>query len=156
MMGDMIEASPVPCRVAIDIWRPYLVEAIHKHSSSVIYLHADVTKFSEMLLPGSVDLVIMTDFLEHLHSDDAHAILWKAFEAARKRVFCFVPIGIHEQDEDPTGMGADDAQTHKSFWEVDTLRDHFGFDVGVWERFWVPRSDRRVDGTAAFCFKETG
>lgn len=153
MFGHMIGSSPTPVRLGVEIHRPY-VEIAAKKYPGVMFFNTDARVFVRSMLPRSIDLVIMTDFIEHFVMEQAQWLVNQAKNIARKRVFVFVPLGIHEQTEDPWKMGADEYQRHRSTWSVDILESH-GFQVGVLEDFWIPRAGRTINGDAAFAIWET-
>jgi SAM-dependent methyltransferase len=118
-------------RVGFDLHRPYL-EAAREQNPLVnwIPVQGDVTKISECFLPGSFDLVLALDIIEHVEKDQALKLLADLEEIARVAVVLETPRGFLPQDMDILGFGQDHLQTHRCGFEKEELEE-LGYQVFV-------------------------
>jgi len=111
--------------LGIDIVRGYVDKAVK--NSNLPYIVADATQLERHIVPNSFDAVLWFDSLEHLDKRDGIKALHYSIMVARKCVAVYTPNGFFKQTEDVWGENADEAQTHKSGWEVNDFKNA-GFD----------------------------
>lgn len=84
--------------------------------------------------PKSFDLVIGTDFLEHLTMDDANHVIKIAEELAKKYVVWFTPIGFLDVEKYQSALCHSEYDKHLSGFEPEFFRA-LGYTVDVYENF---------------------
>lgn len=87
----------------------------------------------------SADAVVLLDVIEHMTRADGLNTLDHAFEAARRQVVVYTPLGFVEQTTDAWGLGGDHWQTHRSGW---TPEDFPGWEIEVFK----PEDAERPEG----------
>lgn len=74
----------------------------------------------EILLPGSVDTVMLIDVIEHLEKEEARVLLDASVRLARSQVVVQTPLGFLAQGEgeekDAWGLDGVNWQIHRSGW----------------------------------------
>jgi hypothetical protein len=152
---------PCPVRIGLDAHRPYLE---HREDAAAVPINASALEIDKLFIPGAVDLVQLTDVLEHFAPDEADRVLEQAARVARRRVVLFTPRGEFPQDDfDATGLGGEELQRHRSTWEPEALEER-GYRVIVMRRFHGPWNESFVAafGAAAppvdalLAFKDAG
>jgi len=114
-----LEASPVYCSMA------------NGYDFSMI--HGDIRQFEEYISPSQSDCVMMIDVIEHLTKADGVDLL-KRCQRFFKRIVVATPEGFDPQDEDFTGYGQDDLQSHRSGWTLEEL-EGYGFVGEVYPNY---------------------
>jgi hypothetical protein len=84
-------------------------------------------EFDTLLPDDARDCVMFIDTLEHLVKDEALDLLERC-KARFQKIMVFAPEGQCVQDEDVTGLGAHEAQTHRSSWTKAEM-EALGFTV---------------------------
>ena len=153
--------------MGIEVHKPYLDQAwMPPHRSQiprgsppppeVVYIHGDARDEMERIAvkePKGFDGVMMIDFIEHLEEEDALRLIDLAEKIARKRIWLWLPEGVHPQDADEWGLGGDYWQTHRSTWYAKDL-ERLGFDVAVWDGHHKAQIGEKGAGNAMFAVKE--
>jgi hypothetical protein len=120
--------SPVRVRVGLDAHRPYLE---NRRVRDAVPLHADALRLDELFVPDAVDLVTLHDVIEHFPEDEARALLGQAEAVAAVRVVLSTPRGEFPQAaHDPSALGGDELQRHRSAWDVGDLTS-LGYHVAI-------------------------
>lgn len=78
----------------------------------------DVRTIAERFEPGSFDVVVALDVIEHLSKDEGWALLDAMERLARRRVIVFTPNGFLEQG----AVDGNPYQVHRSGWSVGEFR----------------------------------
>jgi hypothetical protein len=126
---------PCPVRIGLDAHRPYLE---HREVADAVPINASALELDRLFVPGAVDLVQLTDVLEHFDSEQADRVLEQAARIARRRVLLFTPRGEFPQDDfDASGLGGEELQQHRSTWEPEEL-ERRGYRVIVMRAFHGP------------------
>ena len=129
-MGSMLftrlaQVDPgVSRRIGIEIWEPYIENAKFHDCEKI---HGDMREFDTLLPEDARDCVMFIDTLEHLVKDEALDVLERC-KARFQKILIFAPEGKCVQEEDVTGYGAHEAQTHRSSWTKAEL-EHLDFEV---------------------------
>ena len=102
----------------VDIW---------DYSSSFPYefIKYDIRKIRELFLPGSFDLVIGLDIIEHLTREQGLKLIRDSETIARKAVVFYTPIkwGDNKQDESCWAYG-NPYNDHKSLWQPEDFKGY--------------------------------
>lgn len=105
------------------------------------YRSLDGREIEDAFGPGSFDIVIALDVVEHFEKQDGWALLGAMEAVARRRVVVFTPNGFlpqGEKDDNPL-------QVHRSGWTVDefTERGYAVTGINGWKplrgELWEPR-----------------
>lgn len=143
---------PASIRVGVDIYPEYF-----KHIDATVpyvVMKYDARKLYEVFMPGSFDLVIATDVIEHLKKDDALFAIKQWERLAKKAIILETPEGFIPQNIDILGWGGDKYQTHRSGWEKRDLerlgytvkvRDYKMEDIKRHNKITVPRDIKLMD-----------
>lgn len=129
---------PVPYKVGVDIWPPY-VEESRKKGLHNTYLVEDIREVD--FAAGSFDAVYASEVLEHLVKSDGEKLLGRMMSWAKKKVIITTPNGYFPQ---PMSDG-NSHQAHLSGWTIDELRQ-YGFRVqgmGGWKSLTGPDTQAR-------------
>lgn len=106
----------------LDIWEPYSRNA---HTGLYdLFIVGDIREIK--IQPGSFDLVLMTDMLEHIPKADAPGVIGKAETIASKKVVIIVPLGDVGNDS----YDGNPYQYHKSVWEPVEI-ERLGYKVNI-------------------------
>jgi hypothetical protein len=138
-------------RIGIELMGCYIDNAKFKECA---ILQGDALNY-KALLPESClyDTVLMISFLEHVTMDEGKALI-ASLKEDFNRILLVVPCGLFDQEEDVTGFGCHEAQTHKSFWyEEDILTLDFQENV-VDKLFHKGNPLAKHDKASAFCVWE--
>ena len=113
-------------RVGVEIHRPF----IERIEATVPYavVNANALDIGRLFLPGSFDLVLVLDLVEHLDKSDALRLIEMAEAIARVAVIIETPRGFVPQDIDIWQGGGDQYQTHRSGWEPEEFTAR-GYEV---------------------------
>lgn len=79
---------------------------------------------------GCFDVVIGTDFIEHLHKPQATNILVEAERVARRYIIWFTPIGFLDTQKYQNESVYSDLDIHNSQWQPEEFRQR-GYQVDV-------------------------
>ena len=79
---------------------------------------------------GSFDLVIGTDFIEHLHKPQANSMLLEAERVARKWIIWFTPVGFLDTLKYQNEHVYTEFDIHNSQWQPEEFIS-MGYSVGV-------------------------
>ena len=142
--------SPKIVRVGVEIFLPYIEHRVC--DSKCICVHYDALKIDELFVDNSFDAVMMIDVLEHFERQDALRLLEKVQRIAKKKLFLFVPEGIHPQHKDDRGFGNDYYMSHRSTWYAEDLMQ-LGFHVEVWGDY---HHQEGKESGAMICIKNLG
>jgi hypothetical protein len=109
--------------VGVDLFPQWIEESRLKgmHDS---YELLPATRILERFGPGSFDVVLCCDLLEHLNRVDGEDLLLQAARVARERVVVLTPNGFVAQE----ATFGNPWQVHRSGWSAQTMRS-LGFDV---------------------------
>lgn len=131
----------------IDAHKPYLDERAARWPGKLNILHGEASSaLWEAAKRGEqYDIVLGIDFIEHLRSNAAEAVITEMRSLALfGKVILFVPEGNHPQEVDHYGLGGDHWQTHRSTWHAEDL-ERLGFTVERWVDFHRWAADRGCD-----------
>lgn len=118
---DSLADSPCPVRIGLDAHRPYLE---HRTERKAVPINASALDVERLFVSGAVDLVTLMDVLEHFDRADAEEVLRQAESTAARRVVLFTPRGEFPQaDYDPSGLGGEELQRHRSAWQPEDLEE---------------------------------
>ena len=117
-------------RIGIEIWEPYIKGAKFHDCEKI---HGDMRKFESLLPPDATDCVMFIDSVEHLTKEEGLDLLRRC-QQRFGRILAFIPRGTCVQEEDVTGFGAHEAQTHRSSWEAADLEE-LGYAVRVYNNY---------------------
>lgn len=79
---------------------------------------------------GSFDLVMGTDFIEHLHKPQAWSIIREAERVARKYIVWFTPVGFLDTQRYQSEHVYSELDIHNSQWQPEEFRQ-IGYAVDV-------------------------
>jgi SAM-dependent methyltransferase len=129
--GKFLRHARSPLRIGLDAQAPGFGQ---------IRLQGDAMAVLPLLGTDSVDVVMSTDFLEHLERPDSELALWHMLRIARRKVLVFTPDGFAPQHD-----GLPNAkrftpeewkwQTHRCGWTRAELEE-CGFRVEHWPWGW--------------------
>lgn len=126
---------PAMVHVCVEPFTPY-AETLSAAHPDYLVLNCTWEQALEVLLPGSVDTVILMDVIEHLEKADGRALLDATIPLARRQVVIHTPLGFlaqgEDEEKDAWGMNGVDWQIHRSGWLPE---DFPGWDIVVCERF---------------------
>lgn len=126
---------PAVVHVCVEPYGPYADVLLREHPEYVV-LNCTWDQAVDLLLPGSVDTVVLTDVIEHVEKTDGVELLEKTVGLARSQVIVKTPLGFLPQGEnevkDAWGMEGVDWQVHRSGWLPE---DFPGWDVLACEEF---------------------
>jgi len=134
-LGCGHNASPVSSQVltlpfksltSVDIYAPYL-DLLSKKSAAALHhwiRECNILDFASKVMPGSFDVSLLLDVLEHFPVLEAERLLYDIEMNTRSRIILWLPIGNCPQHE----MDGNPYQVHKSTWEVEHL-ETLGFEV---------------------------
>lgn len=117
--------------ICLDIYQPYLEECKKLGFKT---LNIDARKVSKYFSPGSVDIVLCMDFLEHLEKKEALKLLSELKKIARRQIVIFGPLGYVPADRDECGSTGSPYRVHRSFWEKEEL-EKLGFKCEVLKNY---------------------
>lgn len=107
----------VKTKIGVEIYKPYIDNATYH---DCIKIHGDALKYRELLQGYELDTVLIVDVLEHFEKEvgfDWINELKKDF----KKILLMLPTGKYEQNEDVTGFGGHEYQTHRSYWYIEDI-----------------------------------
>ncbi len=110
-------------KIGIEIWEPYINNAVFHECKKI---HGDIRNFDKLLNKEDIDCALICDVLEHFKKEEAITLIKKIMFSFNKTLL-MIPEGIHIQNYDTTGFGADEYQSHKSTWYFDDIVS-LGFD----------------------------
>lgn len=113
--------------ICLDIHQPYLKEC---KKFGFKTLNIDAKKVSKYFSPGSVDIVLCMDFLEHLKKREALKLLYELEQIARHQIIIFGPLGYVPADKDEFGRTGNPYRVHRSFWEKEEF-ERLGYQCEV-------------------------
>lgn len=119
-------------RIGIEIFEPYVRDAISQNPPGIEIFLADMTKFDEYIPVDERDTAMMIDTLEHLDRESGENLLSRVQRDFNK-ILIFMPCGEHPQH----AIDGNPHQEHKSTWTAEDLRA-LGFNVEVDPDFHVP------------------
>lgn len=126
----------IPYSVGVDAYLP-AIEASRSAGLHTEYVHANVLALDEIFPPGSFDVVVAAEVIEHLSKADGLRLLASMARIARKRVVVVTPNGWLPQEP----IDGNEYQRHLSGWEVAEMRA-LGYRV-IGANGWRPlRGDR--------------
>ena len=102
----------------VDIW---------DYSSSFPYefIKYDIRKIRELFLPGSFDLVIGLDIIEHLTREQGLKLIRDSETIARKAVVFYTPIKWGDNKQDPSCWAyGNPYNEHRSLWQPEDFKDY--------------------------------
>lgn len=116
-----IASLPFKKLYQVEIYEPYLISLTQvSYACSDVEFHvADITGFVEHAFPCCVDVVILTDVLEHLSKPKALAMLEALRQRVKQRIIIWIPMGKCLQKEYDDNA----AQEHVSEWTPDDFGD---------------------------------
>jgi SAM-dependent methyltransferase len=116
-------------RVGVDAHRPYLEHRVR--NSSLVPVHYDARRLSEIFLPQSFSLVTMIDVIEHFEKHEAYELLQLVERLAKQRCVIFTPRGYFPQEDfDAYGLGGEEFQRHRSSWQPEEFAG-LGYSTAV-------------------------
>lgn len=99
-------------KIGIEIWEPYIKASKFKQCTMIL---GDMTKFEELVDPKFYDCAMFIDTIEHIEKEVGLDLIDRVQRKFNK-IIMMCPSGEHIQENDPTGYGAHESQTHKSTW----------------------------------------
>lgn len=137
---------PIPVKVGLDIWRPYLEKARDEAGNGCVLVHGDAMRLGDLFVERSFDVVTLLDVVEHFEKSRGKRLIEDAERLARMQVVVFAPRGKDPQEGDVYGLGGEKYQTHRSQWEPEDLKA-MGYRVMVLEEF---HEQKGVDAILAY------
>jgi len=125
MFGEYLHAirNIVPRRVGVEIYEPYLRYV--KDNEARFYCE-DAINWCARQKPGSFDLVLLIDVIEHLRKREGDRLLEAAKQVARRRVILYTPEGFRKQTPEESASAVqrvygvprmvNEFQKHQSGW----------------------------------------
>jgi len=107
----------VKIKIGIEIWLPYIVNATY---NDCIKIQGDILNYNNLLKEYELDTVMLCDVLEHFVMNDGYDLISRLKKDFNK-ILLMLPYGVHKQENDITGYGADEYQQHKSYWFKDDI-----------------------------------
>lgn len=121
--------------VCVEPYQPY-AELLSQEHPDYTVLNCTWSQALRLLLPGSVDSVVLLDVIEHLEKDEGTRLLERTISLARSQVVVQTPLGFMPQGEDEVkdawGMDGVDWQVHRSGWSPE---DFPGWSILACEHF---------------------
>jgi SAM-dependent methyltransferase len=114
-------------RIGIDIYKPYLDKALTE-VDNVIFMQMDAMDVDIFFLPRSIDLIVITDLVEHLEKEDSLKLIAMAERIAKVAVIIETPLGYIPQNIDILGFEGHEYQTHRCGWEKEEFEE-LGYTV---------------------------
>jgi hypothetical protein len=109
----------------------------------------EYTKSVSLMIGVKFDVAICSDFLEHLHPDQASKFLWNMCEISRKQII-FVPMGeifpLHN-------TSTEDPEAHHSIWQPDDFSESAEHIHGEWAKIVLPDCHKEWGHGAFFAFR---
>lgn len=118
--------------VSVELFPPYLEKLRAKQPGAAEHeiLAMEIGHAIDTLPPGSIDVALMIDVLEHQTRRRALDLLVRLERVVRRGVVLFSPVGDVPQD----ALDGNELQRHRSTWHAeDWLR--LGYDVEHYEAF---------------------
>jgi hypothetical protein len=109
--------SNVKTKIGIEIYKPYIDNATYHNC---IKIHGDALKYRELLVGYDLDTVLIVDVLEHFEKEIGFKWI-NDLKQDFKKILLMLPAGRYEQNEDVTGFGGHEYQTHRSYWYVEDI-----------------------------------
>jgi hypothetical protein len=138
--------ASVTKKIGLEIWQPYIDNAKFHECEK---LQADFTKFEDYVNEADMDCALFVDTLEHITKEAAFELMPRVMEKFNK-VMLMIPEGHYPLEEDVTGFGAHEYQTHKSTWYAEDI-EKLGFDRIVRHPTFHPK----VEGQDTSCIFAT-
>jgi hypothetical protein len=114
-LSDVNES--VKTKIGIEIYEPYIQNAVY---DECIKIHGDVLNYRELLKGQKIETVMLIDILEHFPKDVGFELI-ENLKKDFNKIILMLPFGKYEQNEDFTGYGGHEYQTHKSYWYNDDI-----------------------------------
>jgi len=111
-------------KIGIEIWEPYIQNSIY---DDCIKIHGNIFDYEILLSESDYDTVMIIDVLEHFEKEESIKLI-ESLKKRFRKVLLMIPEGNHPQEEDVTGFGAHEFQTHKSTWIFSEISEILGFD----------------------------
>jgi hypothetical protein len=112
-------SDTVETKIGIEIWEPYIHSEVDHFGVPVIKdcvkIHGSVLDYKNLLKDYDLDTAMIIDVLEHFDKDVAFEWI-ENLKKDFKKIILMVPAGVFPQEEDHSGFGAHEYQTHKSSW----------------------------------------
>jgi len=121
-------------KIGIEIYKPYLNEAVQKFTK----IHGNLMEFETLVSEQFYDCAMLIDVIEHLTKCNAEKLLNKLQNNFNK-ILIVTPCGFFKQEVDPLNKGNDKYQKHLSGWTKQDLKE-FNFNVNIYKNF-HPLSD---------------
>ncbi len=121
-------------KIGIEIYKPYIDNAVYHNC---IKIHGDALKYRELLQGYILDTVLIVDILEHFEKE----IGFKWINDLKKdfnKILLMLPVGKYEQNEDITGYGGHEYQTHRSYWYIEDI-EKLQFTKNIIDPFFHPK-----------------
>jgi len=112
--------------VGVDGYQPSIdnSRANHYHDD---YVNSDLLAIDQAFEPGSFDVVVAIDVIEHFTKEDGYRLLEKMENVASRRVVVFTPNGFQPQNEHSGNV----LQRHLSGWSVEEMEQRGYRVIGV-------------------------
>jgi len=109
----------VKTKIGIEIYQPYIDNAKY---DECIKIHGDALNYRNLLIGYQLDTVLIVDVLEHFEKIVGYNWISNLKQDFNK-ILLMLPVGKYEQNEDVTGFGGHEYQTHKSYWYLDDIKN---------------------------------
>tara|TARA_R110000787_G_scaffold102000_4_gene207770 strand:- start:1388 stop:1924 length:537 start_codon:yes stop_codon:yes gene_type:complete len=110
-------------RIGIEIYKPY-IDAARFHECTKI--QGDFRYFESLVSEDDMDCAMFVDSLEHITREEAFSLMSRVMDKFNK-VIIMIPEGNHPMEQDETGYGGHEWQTHRSTWNAQDLVE-LGFE----------------------------
>ena len=101
-----------------ELYEPYIK---HAKYHECIKIHGDALNYRDLLKGYNADTVLMVDFLEHLEYETAIRFI-KDLKVDFKKILLMLPVGDFPHNQDITGHGGHEYQTHRSSWYEEDIK----------------------------------
>lgn len=118
-------------RIGLEVSKEYCYKAVAESGCTVI--NGDIREFEKYIHPSKNDCVLIIDVIEHLSKKDGMNLIERCRNFFKKIVIA-TPEGYIRQDNDPTGLGQNTWQTHRSGWTLEELKT-LGFTGEVYPKY---------------------
>ena len=135
---NVLREFPVPVRVGVDVWRPYLTWVRNNVPRDIVLVNADASEVRDLFLDDSFDVVSLIDVVEHFPKAKGYKLLKDAEAVAIEQVLVFAPRGKNPQRDDAWNMGGEKYQRHRSEWQPKDFKK-LGYKVLALEKFHVQK-----------------
>jgi hypothetical protein len=117
MHFDKLRWANCKNKIGIEIYKPYIESATFHECSKI---QGDFREFESLISDKDMDCALFIDTLEHITREEAFDLMERVMSKF-KRVSLMIPEGHQPMEEDVTGQGGHEWQTHRSSWRVEDL-----------------------------------